>query len=304
LYSGQQLGRQDQDVCLALLPPGGGRQLQVTCDLTAEGANLREGLESAAAAPDGRLAMVIARSSIRAESPLEQSIVLSSIANPTNYRPLRSVPYTIPVERFHGGVSQLQWWGQNRLLYLGEQVRYLRECLGCPLDTLRSGLDATWLSVDGAGAQPQSIPGTEYASGVSAGQSENEVYYTIGGDSRVFKQNLSDGVVSVIYDFGGEGIARDVHVVGDRMVAVVGGRVSFGPHPIAGQVQWDTGGTLRVVDLQTGTQVSLDGPGLFRRPQISPSGSNIVVEVYPFAPADGEAPEAVERGDLYLYGPL
>lgn len=27
-YSGQQLGRRDQDVCLALLPPGGGRQRQ------------------------------------------------------------------------------------------------------------------------------------------------------------------------------------------------------------------------------------------------------------------------------------
>lgn len=47
-----------------------------------------------------------------------------------------------PGERFHSGASQLQWWGENRLLYLGEQVHYLRACSGCPVDTLRSGLES------------------------------------------------------------------------------------------------------------------------------------------------------------------
>jgi hypothetical protein len=198
----------------------------------------------------------------------------------------------------------VRWWGGNRLLYLGEQVLYLKACLGCPLDTLRTGLDATWLSVGDMNATPQRIPGTDYASGVSPGSNENEVYYTIGGDSRVFRRSLSDGTVSVIHDFGAAGIARDVHVVGNRMAAVVGGRVTFGVDPTAGQVQWDSGGTLHVVDLQGGTDAVLDGPGLFRRPQISPSGSSVVVEVYPLIITPGdEADTTVSRsGDLYLYG--
>src|SRR5687768_11980632 len=34
VYSAQQLGRRDNDVCLAVIPPGGGSQRQLTCDLT------------------------------------------------------------------------------------------------------------------------------------------------------------------------------------------------------------------------------------------------------------------------------
>ena len=301
-YSGQQLGRRDRDVCLALLPPGGGRQRQVTCDLTAQGGDLKDALESAAPAADGRLAFVTALSDINAINPLDQGIVLASIAYPRDYRVLRSVPYTIPGERFHSGVSQLQWWGENRLLYLGEQVSYLRACSSCPVDTLRSGLDATWLSVEEAAAAPQRIPGTEYASSVSPGSNQNEVYYTIGGDSRVFHQNLTDGAVSVVHDFGGAGIARDVNVVGSRMAAVVGGRVTYGIDPQLGPTQWDSGGVLHVVELGVGTGVTLDGPGLFRRPRISPSGSGLVVEVYPLISGDAPVTTVSRNGDLYLYG--
>jgi hypothetical protein len=95
------------------------------------------------------------------------------------------------------------------------------------------------------------------------------------------------------------------------MAAVVGGRVAFGTTPITGQVQWDSGGVLHVVDLQAGTDATLDGPGLFRRPQISPSGSGVVVEIYPLILTDLFDPEGVpigqdttvsRRGDLYLYG--
>jgi hypothetical protein len=310
-YSAQQLGRNDQDVCLALLPPGGGQQRQVTCDLTPEGTDLRDALESAAPALDGRLAFVTAHSRIGAISPLDQGIVLaSSRADPRGFRVLRSVPYTIPVERLHSGVSQLQWWGENRLLYLGEQVSYLRACSSCPVDTLRTGLDATWLSVEEADAAPQRIPGTEYASGVSAGRNLDEMYYTMGGDSKVFRRDAAAGAVSVVYDFGAAGIARDVHVVGNRMVAVVGGRVAFGLDPQLGQVQWDSGGVLHVVDLESGTDVTLDGPGLFRRPQLSPSASAVVAEGYPLIITDvidpnigvvGQDTTVGRRSDLFLF---
>jgi hypothetical protein len=191
----------------------------------------------------------------------------------------------------------------NRILFLGEQVSYSQACGACPLDTLRTGLDAAWLAVDEVNPSPQGIPGTELASGVSRGSNEDEVYYTIGGDSRVFRRNLSDGAVAVVHDFGPAGITRDVHVVGSRMVAVVGGRVTFGTDPQVGQVQRDSGGVLRVVDFQAGTDVALEGPGLFRRPQISPSGSGVAVEVYPFI-ISGDPPDTAvsPNSDLYLYG--
>jgi hypothetical protein len=63
---------------------------------------------------------------------------------------------------------------------------------------------------------------------------------------------------------------------------------------------------LHVVNLQDGTDMILDGPGLFRRPQISPSGSSIVAEVYPlnvvFLP-DGTADTTVsQEADLFSFG--
>ena len=307
LYSAQQLGRSDHDVCLALLPPGGGTQRRLTCDLTPTGVDSTEAIESPAPSADGRLAFVSATSRIDALTPGGASIALGSVMDPYARVSLRALPYTIPGEPTHFNASQLRWLGQNRLLYLGERVDYRHVCPGCtPWDTLTMGLAVTMLDVSQPGVLPSRVPGTDLASGVSAGTHEDEVYYTIAGDARVFRQTLSSGAVSVAHDFGAAGIARDVHVVGSRLAAVVGGRVSFGIDPLLGTMQFDSGGILHVVDLQAGTDLVLDDQGLFRRPQISPAGSAIVAERYPlliFAGPVGGLDTIVSRdGDLYLFG--
>jgi len=160
------------------------------------------------------------------------------------------------------------------------------------------------LNVREPGSTPQRIPGTENASGVSPGATADQIYYTVSGDSRVYRRTLSTGVIDVAHDFGAAGLARDVHVVGNRMAAVVGGRVSYGIDPLFGPTQWDSGGGVHVVDLQSGADVTLDGPGLFRRPQLSPSGAGLVVEVYPLILSGDNPPDTVvsRRSDLYLYG--
>jgi hypothetical protein len=138
---------------------------------------------------------------------------------------------------------------------------------------------------------------------VSAGSGEDELYYTLGGDARIYRQELSSGAVSVVHDFGSAGIARDVHVVGNRLAAVVGGRVAFAIDSAIGPTQWDSGGELHVVSLQDGTDMTVPGPGLFRRPQLSPSGAQIVAEVYPLIIDPVTRDTTVGRaGDLYLFG--
>ncbi len=121
LYSTQQLGRSDHDVCLALLPPGGGTQRRLTCDLTPTGIDSTDALESPAPSADGRLAFVAANSPINALTPGSAAIVLGSVTDPQARTPLRGLPYTIPGERMHSTASQLRWLGQSRLLYLGER---------------------------------------------------------------------------------------------------------------------------------------------------------------------------------------
>ena len=306
LYSTQLVGARESDVCLGRLPASGGSQQQLTCALTPNSINLTDALESAAPATDGRLAFVAATSNIGAGGPDAQSIALATVGDPVTRQSLQLVPYSIPGGRLHTGVSQIRWLGPNRLVFLGEAVTVLRPCQGCPLDTLRSGLDAVWLNVDGTPVALHAIPGTDYASGVSPGASEDEVYYTLNGDARVYREQLSTGTVTVVHDFGAAGFARDVHVVGDRMAAVVGGRVAFAVDPSLGPTQWDSGGVVHVVNLQDGSDMILDapGPGLSRRPQLSPSGSAVVAEVYPLIIADLVPPDTVvsKVGDLFSYG--
>jgi hypothetical protein len=68
-------------------------------------------------------------------------------------------------------------------------------------------------------------------------------------------------------------------------------------------MQWDSGGALHVVNLQDGSDVNLDGPGLFRRPRLSPSADAIVAEVYPLIINPVTNDTTVSRdGDLYLFG--
>jgi hypothetical protein len=103
------------------------------------------------------------------------------------------------------------------------------------------------------------------------------------------------------------GIARDVHRVGNLLAAVVGGRVAVAPHPVLGTAQYDTGGFVHVVDLNSQEDAVADFPGwLFRRPALSPAGDQLVAEGYrliltPLQP--GVVDTAVDRsGDIYLLG--
>jgi hypothetical protein len=305
LYSSQQLGRQDNDVCLALIPPGGGSQRQLTCDLTLEGAHTVDATESPAPAAGGGLAYVGLSSNIGAIPPVTTDIYFASVADPTNRTVLQGLPYTIPGGPLHSGASRLRWLSPTRLLYLGERVDIVRHCDRCfTWDTITTGLNAVSLDVGQPGVAPQVVPGTENASGLSVGADEDEIYFTLNGDARVYRQTLSTSVASVAHDFGAAGIARDVHVVGNRMAAVVGGRVTYGIDPRFGPTQWDSGGVLHVVDLATATDLPVAGPGLFRRPQLSPLGTGLVVEVYPVTTDEADPPvTTVSRsGDLYLYG--
>jgi hypothetical protein len=311
LYSAQQLGRDDHDVCLALIPPGGGTQRRLTCDPTPAGADSTDAYESPAASSTGSLAWVTLGSHIDAIAYARASIAIGTLSDPAARTQLQSLPYTAAGNRLHSGASQLRWLSPTRLVYLGERVDYHLRCERCvEWDTMITGRDVAWIDLTQPGSGPQLIAGTDNASSVSVGSSEDELYYTLNADPRVYRQTLSTGAVTVVHDFGALGSARDVHVVGPRMAAVVGGRVAYGIDPLFGPTQWDSGGVVHVVDLQSGTDVALDGPGLFRRPQISPSGSAIVAEGYPLVVTEVELPDGTvqadttvsRRGDLFLFG--
>lgn len=122
VYSAQQPGRKDKDVCLALLPPGGGHQQQLSCDLSPPGSDSTDAIESPAPAPDGRLAFIARTFRIGSLTPGSTAISIAPRTDLAGRTRLQSLPYTIPAERMHSGASQLRWLSPSRVMYLAERV--------------------------------------------------------------------------------------------------------------------------------------------------------------------------------------
>jgi hypothetical protein len=274
-----------------------------------EGADQRDVIGSPAPAPGGGLAFVSASGTIIGANPVREAIALAPTLDPRGAAMVRTFPYTP-----EGGVpdetaEHLRWLDLSRLVYVGQQFRTRSQCNLCTVDTLRIGQGVRVLETALPGVTPYALPGTASATGAATGSNPDLVYYTLGGDNRVFRQTLSNGLVEIAHDFGPAGVARDISLVGDRLVAVVGGRVAFGLDPVFGPVQWDSGGEIHVVNLTSGEDQFLDpGALLFRRPALAPAGDAIVAEGYPLIITRISTTPLVfdttvgKSGDLYRYG--
>jgi hypothetical protein len=304
LYSAQQLDRDDADVCLAELPPTGGQQRRLVCDIPGDGEST-DAAQSSAASADGRVALLSAgNGTIGGTSPVFLDLALLSTLDAMDAQRVRALPYTPAGGSPQDYAGHLRWLTADALVYVGQRFRTKQDCLACVRDTVIVGTEVTTLTVDGTTAT--AVPGTELATGVAPILDGSAILYTLPNDTRIYRRALGNGDVTVVHDFGAEGIARDVHAVGNRVAAVVGGRVAFSVDPLWGPVQWDSGGVLHVFDLEeTGSQ-SLDTPGrLYRRPALSPDGSRIVAEGYPLIITQlPEGPDTTvsRSGDIYLFG--
>lgn len=308
IYSSQQLGRADADVCLAELPPTGGTQRRLVCDLSRLGSDTNNAIESPVVAADGRLAFLKASSSIGGTNPSRERLAVAPGLDAANATEVQAVPYTPPGEPARSGVQALRWLDAGHLIFVGGLATIRSACGTCAVDTIATGFKVDILDLAG-GTVPSPLPGTDQASGVAVGQSADEIYFTLSGDSRVYRRVISSGETVVAHDFGSAGFARDVHVVGSKLAAVVGGRVSFSVDPFLGPVQWDSGGVVHVVDLGTDADLALTpGNRLYRRPALSPAADQLVVEGYPLilvAVPIGDTTvvdTTVSRaGDIYLF---
>jgi hypothetical protein len=151
--------------------------------------------------------------------------------------------------------------------------------MNCVLrDTLASGLEIVRLDFGSATPVLHVLPGTNQASSVAVA-GRDTLFFTINGDTRILRLTLADDSVAVVHDFGSGKIARDVQVDAGRVVAVVGGNVSF-TQDSTGGIQRDSGGTIVVVDPSNGNESPLAQGSLFRHPALSPDGRRIVAEAY------------------------
>ncbi len=310
LYSSQQLDRTDVDVCLTELPATGGRQRWLACDLAGDRTS-RDAAQSAAVSPDGRLAVLRAgNGELGGQSPVFLGIALAPTLDVYQAQTVRTLPFAPAGGASHDYAGHLRWLREDALVYVGQLFRAQPACPDreCPLDTLVLGTEVTLLELSGSAVNGSAVPGTTHATGVAPILDGAAILYTLRADTRIYRRALSSGEVAVVHDFGAAGVARDVHAAGNRVAAVVGGRLGFAVDPRIGPAEWDSGGIVHVLELDGASPVVLDTPGrLYRRPALSPDGSRLAAEGFPLVinvdPVTGETDTTVHRsGDLYLFG--
>lgn len=305
LYSAQQVEREDDDVCLAELPPTGGRQRRLVCDIPGDRES-NDAAQSSAAFADGRIALLSAgNGSLGGTNPAFLEIALIPTLDGRDAQRVRALPYTPAGGSVQDYAGHIRWLGEDALVYVGQRFLAQRPCPApCPLDTLLLSTEVTTLTI--AEAVGTALPGTALATGVAPVLEGSAILYTLADDSRIYRRSLAGGEVTVVHDFGPAGIARDVHASGNRVTAIVGGRVAFSIDPRAGPVQWDSGGVVHVLELGEAGSLPLDTPGrLYRRPALSPDGTRIVAEGYPLiitGPSENPDTTVGKSGDLYLFG--
>ena len=279
-YSRQRLDLPDRDWCLALLPPDGGGIRREICDVIPAAVDSIDAWQSPGPGPGGRIAFMrsTAPAALNPIAPYRSELVVGTLADPARPLVLKVLPGLAPSGRGYAMASQIHWLGPNSIVYLAERVVYFAACSNCPVDTLRSGIEI--VKADWGGPVPvfAMLPGSDQASSVALAGPDT-LYYTTNGDGRVFRLVLSTESITVIHDFGAK-IARDVQVAGRRLVAVVGGSVSFTTDPVIGSVQRDGGGVLYLLDLDTDVATPLTSDlEFFRHPALSPDGNRLVAEM-------------------------
>jgi hypothetical protein len=259
--------------CVGDLPASGGSRGWELCDTDAQRVDSSTIELWPALRGDGAVALVRQRWPIYGLSPYYSDLAVRP-ADPD------LVPATfVPIPYFFNGRSQqglafLQWLDATRLVWLGEGV------IRSSLDNVESGYEI--IIGDPALGYPAGltvVPGTNYASSVARGGNSDTLYYTLGGDSLVYRRTLSTGVIDTVANFGALGIARDVQVKNGRLTAVVGGAVTWGPHATLGMAQYDDGGPIYAVDLPAGAPVLVTQTfDRYRHAVLAPDGSFVVAE--------------------------
>ncbi len=305
IYSSEELeSPDDHDRCLRVMPAAGGSVIRSICEKRPGHQDSTDVFQSAAVSPGGRLLYLRAVSRIGNQKSPRMELALGTLETPVPATALTPVPYFASSGKTHGLIASPAWLDDDHFVYLAQYLWYQGSTF-MP-DTFSTGLEIVHGTVSGEGATLTVVPGTEEASSVAVGDQPGTVIATFGGDSRVYRVDLSTGARTEIWDFGAAGIARDAHLAAGKLVAIVGRSVLYqfeDAHEMF--VQRDEGGDLHVVDLGSGeTRVFAYVETLFRRPALSPDGSRVVVEASPYAPVHvgpvSEYNALNHRPDLWL----
>jgi len=289
VYTTERFRYDESDWCLAQMPPSGGRIARRLCHSGAGSEDSVDAYRSGAVSAEGRVLL------FRASGPrgtlgasLKELLVTRWSGPPLSLAVIQALPFSLSGgARPFTGLSHLRWLDETRFVFRGD-LNSVRTFDFLPPESVATGRNLVLGEIGGNGVTLSIIPATDYASSVAV-LSSDEIIYTRGGDSKVYRRRLSTGDTATIWDFGGP-IARGVQISGSRLMAIVGGSAVFTYDGVfQDSALIDDGGFLRSVDLDSRASGFVDQFALYRDPALSPDGRRVIVESVARAP------------DLFLY---
>ncbi len=211
--------------CLGILPPGGGHLTATFCGTSPADADSTVALWQPAPGPRfGRLAYQRDASAIAAFDPNTSQLLLASLGAPSAGRVLLTLPYTAQDGSLVGAARDLQWLSSSVLVYRAGSLTFTGPPL--PVDTLFSPIEIARLGVVGDSASLSIVPGTSGATSLAT-DTASALYFTLPGDSRVYRMPDGAPAAAAWYDFGAMGVPTLIRVAGDGgngsvLVALVG----------------------------------------------------------------------------------
>lgn len=279
VYSYPQSGAINENWCIGGLPVAGGTRVSDSCPRTAAALDSTERYENPVPLNDSIVVLV---QSSRLKGSGFDAITLLGTA------PWRSADQLVPRQEFpfasSSGVFEIS---ANYLSPLGgDNLAYLAlvdisACPGtesfCPLPSLlRVGREIALLNLQATG-DPSIAPGSAYATSVAPGRTPGSFVFTLPFDTKVYERG-ADGSTVTLFDFGTDSIVRDPMLVGNQMVAIVGGNVVRWTSNDGDPLQVDGGGNIVLVTLGSATVQYLTSVPVYQRPALSANGRVIVAQ--------------------------
>lgn len=275
LYSYLRYQSPDPNQCLAALPVGGGTRVNESCPRSAAALDSIERYESPVPLNDSIVVLV---SSQRARGVDVDAVTLLGTApwrTADQMTPRVEFPFTSLSGVYEISASYPSLLGGNELAYLA--VVDLSACPGeepfCGAPSLlRVGREVGQLNLE-TSAEPTILPGTDWVTSIGTGRTPGSVLLTRPFDTRVYERQ-PDGSTVTLYDFAELGAARDPSLVGNTLVAIVGGDVQRWTSNDGDTLQVDGGGNIALVNLTGGQRDVI--AGLFSRPVLSADGRTLI----------------------------
>jgi hypothetical protein len=279
--------RDDHDGCLAILPVTGGTIRNMTCHEGPLARDTVDVLSLPALAEDGRVAYLRASRPPAAQFVREQVLAVAPWGDLAAATRLRFVPFPSPGGVHLVSLSTPRWMGTDRLAFVGIGETIILPCDECQPIVVRSGREL--IVADFSGTTPQFTAVATAGNPLSVAVDGDEMYYTLAGDARVYRQTGVSGAPSVAHEFVGHTVVRDIDVVNGRLAAIVDGLAAawLGSATVYTDtpdgIVVDAGpGDLYLVDLATGTEQLLARTGFrFKAPALAPAGDAIAVMALP-----------------------